>query len=184
MTVKKSDYEALLAEYSSAHGAIALLKEYRPYLETLPSVRRPEQSLITIPLPIVRLRRQELQRPTVTNEATRLFCDLALLTCDPEWQIKMDTEIVVFIHRPEEDFSDLISRWRQTQVHLDRDYEWLMPHNKKHIFSEAAGQVDPLFVVFEATSDRIKRGLAGAGLPFIVRSAPQIQKVGENSIVS
>ena len=60
MSVSKSDYETLLAEYSSRSGAIALLQQYRPYLETLPSIRRPEQSLITIPLPVVRIRRPDL----------------------------------------------------------------------------------------------------------------------------
>jgi hypothetical protein len=175
MTVKKSNYETLLAEYSSRKGAIALLRQYRPYLETLPSIRRPEQSLITIPLPVVRIRRPELPaenilRPVITTTATALACDLAILTCDPEWKIKMGTEILVFIHRPEEDFSDLISRWRQTQIHLDRDYEWLMPPNEQHMFGEAAEVVYPLFVVFEATSDRIKQGLAGASLPFVVQA--------------
>ncbi|MGV2828719.1 hypothetical protein [Myxosarcina sp. GI1(2024)] len=125
MTVKKADYETLLAEYSSARGASALLEQYRPYQEILPTIRRPEESLITIPFPIVRLRRHDLQqdplKPVIVTEATRLSCDLGLLTYDPEWQIKLDTEILVFIHRPEEDFSDLIERWRQTQVYLDRD---------------------------------------------------------------
>lgn len=175
MTVKKSDYETLLAEYSSRQGAIALLRQYRPYLETLPSIRRPEQSLITIPLPVVRIRRPELPsenplRPTISTTATGLACDLAILMCDPEWKIKMGTEILVFIHRPEEDFSDLISRWRQTQIHLDRDYEWLMPPSEQHMFGEAAEEIHPLFVVFEATSDRIKQGLAGASLPFVVQA--------------
>ncbi len=175
MTVKQSDYETLLAEYSTRSGAIALLKQYRPYLETLPSIRRQEESLITIPLPVVRIRRPELQpdnplKPVTTRFATILPCDLGILMCDPEWKIKMGTEILVFIHRPEEDFSDLINRWRKTQVYLDRDYEWLMPPNEQHMFSEAAEEIHPLFVVFEATSDRIKQGLAGAGFPFVVQS--------------
>ena len=55
MTSKKSDYEQLLAEYSNPLSAIALLKQHRPYLEAIPSLRRPEESLITIPFPIVRL---------------------------------------------------------------------------------------------------------------------------------
>ncbi|WP_036482316.1 hypothetical protein [Myxosarcina sp. GI1] len=174
MSVTKSDYETLLAEYCSSLGAIALLRQYSPYFEMLPSIHQPEQSLITIPLPIVRIRRSDLQldplKPKIETRATRLPCDLGILTCDPQWQIKLDTEILIFIHRPEEDFSDLIDRWRQTQVYLDRDYEWLMPANKQHMFSEAAGQVRPLFVIFEATSDRIKQGLSGAGFPFVVHS--------------
>ena len=174
-SVKKSDYETLLAEYSTRSGAIALLKQYRPYLEALPSIRRPEQSLITIPLPIVRIRHPEQSsnnplQTKIPRVATSLPCDLGILMCDPEWKIKMGAEIIVFIHRPEEDFSDLINRWRMTQVYLDRDYEWLMPPNEQHMISEAAESINPLFVVFEATSDRIKQGLAGAGFPFVIQS--------------
>ena len=90
--------------------------------------------------------------------------------CDPEWKIKMGTEIIVFIHRPEEDFSDLIDRWRKTQIYLDRDYEWLMPPKEQHMISEAAEEINPLFVVFEGKGDRIKQGLAGAGFPYVVES--------------
>ena len=175
ISIKKSDYETLLAKYSTRTGAIALLKQYRPYLEAIPSIRRPEQSLITIPLPVVRLRKPELisdnpLQSKTPRVATSLPCDLGILMCDPEWKIKLGTEIIVFIHRPEEDFSDLIDRWRKTQVYLDRDYEWLMPPNEQHIISEAAEEINPLFVVFEGTSDRIKQGLAGAGFPYIVQS--------------
>lgn len=174
MSITKSDYETSLAQYSTRNGAIALLKQYRPYLEALPSIRRPEQSLITIPLPVVRLRKPELisnnaLQGKTPRVATSIPCDLAILMCDPEWKIKMGNEIIVFIHRPEEDFSDLIDRWRKTQVYLDRDYEWLMPPNEQHMISEAADEINPLFVVFEKTSDRIKQGLAGAGFPYITR---------------
>ena len=174
-SVKKSDYETLLAEYSTRSGAIALLKQYRPYLEALPSIRRPEQSLITIPLPVVRIRHPEQSsnnplQAKIPRVATSLPCDLGILMCDPEWKIKMGAEIIVFIHRPEEDFSDLINRWRMTQVYLDRDYEWLMPPNEQHMISEAAESINPLFVVFAQTSDRIKQGLAGAGFPFVIQS--------------
>lgn len=175
ISVKKSDYETLLSEYSTRGGAIALLKQYRPYLEALPSIRRPQQSLITIPLPVVRIRRPELtaNNPLQTKTprvATSLPCDLGILMCDPEWKIKMGAEILVFIHRPEEDFSDLINRWRKTQVYLDQDYEWLMPPNEQHMVSEAAEEINPLFVVYEGTSDRIKQGLSGAGFPYVVQS--------------
>jgi hypothetical protein len=51
MPVKQSDYEASLAEYSNHEAAIALLKKHRPYLEMIPSMRRPDESVITIPLP-------------------------------------------------------------------------------------------------------------------------------------
>lgn len=187
MSIKKSDYETLLAEYSTRSGAIALLKQHRPYLEALPSIRRSEQSLITIPLPVVRIRRPELDfknplQPKTPRIATSLPCDLGILMCDPEWKIKLGMEIIVFIHRPEEDFSDLINRWRRTQVFLDRDYEWLMPPSEQHMFSEAAEEINPLFVVFEATRDRIKQGLSGAGFPFIVQSLnlPIESEVEEN----
>jgi len=56
MSVKQSHYEALLAEYSESSAAIALLKKYRVYMEMIPSIRRAHESLITIPLPIARLR--------------------------------------------------------------------------------------------------------------------------------
>ncbi len=187
MSIKKSDYETLLAKYSTRSGAIALLKQHRPYLEALPSIRRSEQSLITIPLPVVRIRRPELDfknplQSKTPRIATSLPCDLGILMCDPEWKIKLGTEIIVFIHRPEEDFSDLIDRWRRTQVFLDQDYEWLMPPNEQHMFSEAAEEINPLFVVFEATSDRIKQGLAGAGFPFVIQSPnlPIESEVEEN----
>jgi len=160
MTVKQSDYETLLAEYSNNSAAIALLKQHRPYLEMLPSLRRSDESVITISLPIVRLRH-------TGSTATRLPCDLAILMCDPEWKIKTGADICVFIHRPQEDFSDLLGRWRQTQVLLDKDYEWLMPPRYQHVLSEGANTIYPLFVVFAETPERIKRGLGGAYLPFI-----------------
>ncbi|GAB4139389.1 MAG: hypothetical protein Fur0046_14510 [Cyanobacteria bacterium J069] len=168
-------YEELLAEYSDHRGAIALLKQYRPYLETVPSMRRPDDSLITIPLPVVRVRQAgvsaESGGATVSaGEVLRLPCDVAILMCDPEWQVKTGPEIFVFIYRPNEDFSDLLTRWRQTQVLLDKGYEWLMPPRYKHILSEAAEETHPLFVVFRDTPERIRRGLRGAGLPFVVQA--------------
>ncbi|MBW4642559.1 MAG: hypothetical protein KME23_06055 [Goleter apudmare HA4340-LM2] len=165
MPVQQSDYEASLAEYSNHQAAIALLKQHRPYLEMIPSLRRPDESLITIPLPIVRIR----NTGNIVAEATCLPCDVAILMCDPEWKIKTGAEILVFIHRPHEDFSDLLGRWRQTQVWLDKDYEWLMPPRHSHILSEGANTIYPLFVVFSETSERIQRGLVGAELPFIMQ---------------
>ena len=38
MPVKQSDFEILLSKYSDRASAIALLKEYRPYLEKLPKL--------------------------------------------------------------------------------------------------------------------------------------------------
>ncbi len=168
MTVKQSYYEASLAEYSNHQAAIALLKQYRPYLEMIPSLRRPNESVITIPLPIV-LRKATSLGNGIATEATRLPCDVAILMCDPEWKIKTGVEIFVFIHRPQEDFSDLLGRWRQTQVWLDKDYEWLMPPRYQHMFSEGANTIYPLFVIFAETPERIKRGLQGAYLPFITQ---------------
>jgi len=171
VSLRRSDYERLLATYCQREGAIALLREHRPYLEKIPSLRRPEQSIITIPLPIVRVRpRPQEQFNRSTPEAIALPCDLALLMCDPEWQIKLGAEILVFIHRPEEDFSDLLRRWRQCQIQLHQDYEWLMPPQEQHMFSEGAEELCPLFILFEQTPLRIHKGLAGACLPYIVES--------------
>jgi hypothetical protein len=175
MPVKKSDYEASLAEYSNHEAAIALLKKHRPYLEMIPSMRRPDESVITIPLPIVRLR--NFNPPVGYNNITLtsgqgavcLPCDVAILMCDPEWKIKMGVEIFIFIHRPHEDFSDLLNRWRQTQVLLDKDYEWLMPPRYQHVLSDGVERIYPLFVVFPETPERIQRGLLGASLPFIMQ---------------
>lgn len=164
MPVQKSHYEACLAEYSNHLAAIALLKQHRPYLEMIPSLRRPDESVITIPLPIARLR----DEATTTAQVTRIPCDVAILMCDPEWKIKTGPEILIFIHHPHEDFSDFLGRWRQTQVYLSKDYEWLMPMRYKHILSEGTNTTYPLFVVFSETQERIKRGLVGADIPFIV----------------
>lgn len=175
MPVNKSDYEGLLSEYSNPEAAIALLKQYRAYLEMIPSMRRPDESLIAIPLPVVRLRPINSKAGShhaiaVNGEAINLACDIAILMCDPEWKVKMGVEILVFIHRPQEDFSDLLMRWRQTQVVLSKDYEWLMPPRYQHIFSEGAEKIYPLFVLLPQTADRIKRGLIGASLPFVVET--------------
>ena len=170
MIVKQADYEELLAEYSDRLGAIALLKEFRPYLEMIPSLRRPEESVITVPLPLVRIRGAKSATGIgETNEVLRLPCEVAILMCDPEWKIKTGGDILVFIHRPLEDFSDLLGRWRQAQICLNKGYEWLMPDQYQHILSEAAEETYPLFVVFPETPDRIKRGLRGASLPFVTQ---------------
>ncbi|MBE9017921.1 hypothetical protein IQ272_17570, partial [Chroococcidiopsidales cyanobacterium LEGE 13417] len=102
MNVKKACYEECLAEYSDRLAAIALLKQHRPYLERLPSLRRPYESVIPIPLPIIRLRNststsKERQAIKVT-ETTLLPCDIAFLMCDPEWKIKTGVEIFLFIY--------------------------------------------------------------------------------------
>ncbi|HEY9641263.1 MAG TPA: hypothetical protein V6C57_12320 [Coleofasciculaceae cyanobacterium] len=183
MDIKQSHYEEVLADCSSHVGAIALLKQHRPYLEMIPSMRRSSESVITIPLPLIRVR--NLPNPAATGgfsgEMIRLPCDTAILMCDPEWKIKTGVEIFVFIHRPAEDFSDLLSRWRQTQLHLDKGYEWMMPAPHQHILSEGSDEVYPLFVLFPETSDRIRRGLRGAYLPFIVQTIHLDNEMEDNS---
>ncbi|AFY87236.1 hypothetical protein [Chroococcidiopsis thermalis] len=183
MSIKKACYEECLAEYSDRLAAIALLKQHRPYLEMLPSLRRPYESVIPIPLPIIRLRNststsKERQAIKVT-ETTLLPCDIAFLMCDPEWKIKTGVEIFLFIYRPNEDFSDFLGRWRQTQVLLNKEYEWIMPLPNQHIFSEGANSIYPLFIIFPETPERIKRGLQGASLPFIDRIPTSVEDLEE-----
>lgn len=171
-SAQKVQYEELLATYSHSIAAIKLLKCHRVYLEMVPSMRRAEESVIPILLPIVRIRHTS---PTVNTtpipsvESQLLPCELAILMCDPEWKIKTGKEIFVFIHRPDEDFSDLLGRWRRTQLILSKDYEWIMPSRYQHILSDRADKIYPLFVLFEETPERIKRGLIGAHLPFAVQ---------------
>lgn len=184
MSIHQVQYDLLLAEYSNRNSAIALLKQHRPYLEMIPSMRRSEDSVITIPLPVARVRYSGENSDRPRQETLFLPCDLAILMCDPEWKVKMGVEILVFIHRPHENFSDLLRRWRETQVHLDRDYEWLMPPNDQHIFSEGAEQIHPLFVIFEDTLERIKRGLQGAGLPYIIQRPDQIDSEEQSDAIA
>ena len=174
MSIKPSDYEQLLAQYSNHTEAVELLKQYRPYLEMIPSIRRSEESIITMPLPVVRLRKaflgqqNEFSPIMATSKTILLPCDIAYLMCDPEWKIKLGGEIFIFIHRPEEDLSALLGRWRQTQVLLAHDYEWIMPEYYRYIISESAQNIYPLFVLFNQTDERIKKGLTGAHLPFVI----------------
>ena len=136
--------------------------------------------LFRSPLPVVKLRKVSVGQqfnefsPIATVAKTILIpCDLAYLMCDPEWKIKMGGEIVIFIQRPEEDLSDLLARWRQTQVLLGNDYEWIMPQYYRHIISEGAEHLYPLFVLFSQTDERIKKGLAGAHLPCVIAAVHQ-----------
>ncbi len=180
-------YEQVLAECCNSLDAIALLRQHRPYLELIPSMRRPDESVISIPLPIVKLRSKSVTSSGVsssTNESVCLPCDLAILMCDPEWKIKTGVEILIFIHRPHEDFSDFLSRWRQTQVYLSREYEWEMPIRHRHILSEGADSVYPLFVVFESTPERLLRGLKGAFLPFVIWRSPNHDAEGTEELSS
>lgn len=175
MTVQPDHYEETLADCSDHLGAITLLKQYRPYLEMVPSMRRSQESVVTIPLPLIRIRGSigtegTGNRGVVAGEVLRLPCEVAILMCDPEWKIKTGVEIFVFIHRPQEDFSELLNRWRRTQILLDKGYEWLMPSRHQHLLSDGADKTRPLFVVFPETPERIRRGLKGAYLPFVTKA--------------
>ncbi len=156
--------------------------QHRPYFEALPSVRRPEESMVAIPLPNVRSR-EVVETGGIIDTSYRirqLPCDVVLMMCDPEWKIKTGIEIVLFIQRPGEDFSNLLSRWRQTQIELGQGVEWLMPRKHKHLLAEGTETPHPLFVVFtagegepSAREERIVRGLTGANLP-VARWAKEV----------
>ncbi|ELR96784.1 hypothetical protein [Gloeocapsa sp. PCC 73106] len=163
MFVNKIDYEELLSQYTNPLDVIILLKEYRPYLEKLPSLRRADESLITIPLPIATIRYPE------SAKTIQLPCEVAILMCDPDWKIKLAAEILIFIHRPQEELSELLSRWRQIQVYFSYNHDWLMPKYAQHMLNEGSNKVYPLFILFSETPERIKRGLTGASLPFIIQ---------------
>lgn len=160
--------------------------QYRPYFEALPSVRRPQESMVVIPLPNVRSR-EVSEKGGIVDTRYRIYqlpCDIALMMCDPEWKIKTGIEIVMFIQRPGEDFSDLLGRWRQTQSALSQGIEWLMPRRYKHLLPEGTETPHPLFVIFtsaegicSAREQRIVRGLTGAGLPVATWSQPQAEDV-------
>ena len=170
MFAKKSEYEALLAQYSDHQAVIELLKQFRPYLEMVPSMRRPGESVITIPLPLIIRRIEEYQAGQLVqsrSEVTELPCDIGILMCDPEWKIKTGVEICIFICRPNEDFSDLLRRWRRTQQMLNDGYEWVMPRRYNHIMSDAADEVLPLFIGGAKTPERVVRGLRPASLPYV-----------------
>lgn len=186
MQVKQIHYEEVLAECSDYRGAIALLKQFRPYLEMIPSMRRPQESVIPIPLPLIRIRNSVSaasvgQSSGSSSEVAQLPADLAVLMCDPEWKIKTGVELFVFIHRPQEDFSDLLRRWRQTQIWLNQGYEWLMPRPHQHILSEGADETHPLFVIFPETPERIRRGLRGACLPFVIQTVYTLDEEWESA---
>ncbi|MGD1858499.1 MAG: hypothetical protein ACFB0E_00830 [Leptolyngbyaceae cyanobacterium] len=172
MTTQRVQYENLLATSSDYSGAISLLKQYRPYLEVIPSMRRPKESVVTVPLPVIKVRQPikstgQAGPQLSAQESVLLPCDLAMLMCDPEWKIKTGVEILVFIHRPDEDFSDLLMRWRQTQILLDGSYEWSLPARYQHLLTDSGSKTCPLFVVFDSSPERIAKGLKGAGLPAI-----------------
>ena len=170
----RTAYQSLLAHCCHYDGILTVLNQHRPYFEALPSIRRLQESMVIIPLPNVRSRKvSEIGGKIDTfYEIQTLPCDIALMLCDPEWKIKIGIEIVLFIQRPGEDFSDLIQRWRQTQIALGQGVEWLMPRKFRHLLSEGKETPHPLFVVFTSEgnelyerSERIIYGLEGAKLP-------------------
>jgi hypothetical protein len=59
-----------------------------------------------------------------------------------------------------------------------------MTLNEQHMFSEAAERICPLFVVFEETPARIKQGLTGAGLPFILKTVKATPNEAITQIIS
>ena len=167
-------YESILADCCHYDGVLNVLNQHRPYFESLPSIRRLQESMVLIPLPNVRSREvSEIAGKVDTRYRIRpLPCDVALMVCDPEWQIKTGIEIVLFIQRPGEEFSDLVGRWRQTQTELGQGVEWLMPRRYKHLLAEGTAEPHPLFVVLtsnasepDACAERIIHGLTGARLP-------------------
>jgi hypothetical protein len=164
--IDRRHYEALLAEYSNHEAAIMLLQQYRPYVEMVPSIRRSRESIITLPLPVVKVRGSGSQL---------LPCDLAYLLCDPEWKIKMGGEIIILLQRPDEHFSELLGRWRQTQVMLDCDYEWARPNYYRHLMTEGSDRLYPLFVLYANGDERIVKGLTGAHLPFVKVQLPCVE---------
>lgn len=188
MSVQKIDYEIVLTEYSNRERVVDLLGNYRPYLEMLPSMRRPVDSVISIPLPLARIRRMtnvlgDNLSKFNSQETIALPCDLAILMCDPEWKIKMGVEIMIFIHRPQEDFSDLLKRWRKTQLYLDNEYEWIMPQTEEHMFSDIAEQINPLFILFSQSPERIRKGLKGASLPYIEYKSELLKPEQETNLL-
>lgn len=164
--------------------------QHRPYFEALPSVRRPEVSVVAVPLPNVRSREKEETGGIIDTRyhIRPLPCDIALMMCDPEWKIKTGIEIVLFIQRPDEEFSDLLSRWRRTQVELGQGVEWVMPRKHKHLLAEGTETPHPLFVVFIPKEGepspqvaRIMRGLNGASLPVATWQLPSTATDSETS---
>jgi hypothetical protein len=189
MAIKPIQYEALLSVCTDHAGALELLKRHRPYLETVPSMRRPDESVVTLPLPNIRLRdgvHLNPHSPSIApGSVVPLPCDVALLMCDPEWKIKTGVEILVYIHRPQEDFSDLLMRWRHTQILIDRGYEWLLPQRYEHLLNDGTDKSHPLFVVFPETPNYVIRGLRGAGLPTVLLPfEAEVDEVSESSSTS
>ncbi len=183
MSNHQLQYDTLLSHYSNPLEAIALLREYRPYFELIPSLRRPSDSLISIPLPVV-----QFTSANLTQTHVQLQCDLALIMCDPDWKVKTGQEIFVFIHRPNEDYAALLQRWRQVEVAIGEEYYWLLPWKHRSIISDRGEYHYPLFVTLDYSPARIMKGLEGASLPHVkvanlaIESPPDIEENQENII--
>lgn len=170
MSTHQIQYDTLLSHYSNPLESLTLLRQYRPYFELIPSLRRPIDSLISIPFPVVQITSSHLNQNHV-----RLECDLALIMCDPDWKVKTGKEIFVFIHRPNEDYSSLLQRWRQVEVMLGEEYYWLLPWKHRSIISDRGESHYPLFVTLDYSPSRIGKGLEGASLPHVKVSTPVIE---------
>ena len=170
MSTHQLQYDTLLSDYSNPLDAIALLRDYRPYFELIPSLRRPSESVIAIPLPVV-----QFANPNLAQNHVQLQCDLALIMCDPDWKVKTGREIFVFIHRPNEDYSALLQRWRQVEIVLGEEYYWLLPWKHSSIIGDRGEYHYPLFVTLDYSPARINKGLEGASLPHIKVSTPVIE---------
>ncbi|WP_041698390.1 hypothetical protein [Thalassoporum mexicanum] len=168
MLDQQTQYETLLCDYSNPLEAVNLLRGYRPYFELIPSMRRPKDSVLSVPLPVVKF----AQRRDHHNHV-KLPCDVAMLMCDPDWRIKTEVEIITMIHRPGEDFSDLLNRWRDVEVIQGEDFYWLLPWKHRQVISEKGNLQYPLFVTLSYTPERIKKGLEGAGFPYVTVELPE-----------
>jgi hypothetical protein len=65
---------------------------------------------------------------------------------------------------------------------LNRNYEWVLPPRYRHIMSDGADDVLPLFVVMEQTPARVLKGLRGACLPYVIQT-PSAVMLDEEPIV-
>ncbi|MFN3926687.1 MAG: hypothetical protein ACK4QL_05050 [Pseudanabaenaceae cyanobacterium] len=168
MSTYQSQYDTLLSYYSTQENIVTLLRQHRLYFEMIPSLRRPADCLICVPLPVVKL----ASAPEGKNH-TQLECDIAVVMCDPDWKVKIGREIFIFIHRPGEDFATLLKRWRQVEVTLSDEYSLLLPIKYHNLLGDRADYLFPLFVTLDYTPSRIRRGLEGASLPYVNAELPK-----------
>ncbi|AZB72270.1 hypothetical protein [Synechococcus elongatus] len=149
--------------------SVALLQQHRPYWELLPSLRRPAESLLPLPLPLVRRRERLVSDRGVETvvQLTPVPCELVFLLCDPEWKVKVGPDICLLIHRPEESFNDLLDRWRKTQICLSQPYEWHLEETQKQFQAEAGEAVLPLFLLQPDGPELIRKALTTVGLPWV-----------------